>query len=219
MSENYNPELQAEYTAKLQEKGYKPLFLTYDIIDISSKVNQLKRMIAKLQKHNYSSKDEIIQRAFIAGLYILEAEMDIENIERDDFIIESPRMAKLRKLEEIRAKRSEFRTDEEILQDFGGDLDKYIEWCKETGNEYEKFVEYKQQHSFSIPLKVKDASYFRHWLVDYLADRKERHVNEIKEAMLATGAIDSDEHWNHVSKIASEEGISGNGRRGYWKLP
>jgi len=212
-----DPQMSFYESAKFENDG-QVLWLTYHMVEIASKVNQLKERIAKLSNELGISKHGVIQRAFIAGVAALELELEQQT---DPFLTDTAYISRLKMLVAIKARRQKWEEWQEILQDFGEDRDKFIEWCETANQEgYAEFLDYTENHTLSFAKKANNEQEYTQFLRTFMESGKEYSaMSDIKPAMENANIIATMEEWQAVKVAASRAGLSGGSRtKGYWSL-
>ena len=93
-------------------------------------------------------------------------------------------------------------------------LDEFVEFCEENKIDHEGFLE---EYRITVMATRTKSDVIAHWLKYTLADGEEYSAEDIREAAEIEGVVENDMDWSLVKNIASKEGYSSGGKRGYWR--
>ena len=179
----------------------------------------IERMIVRLINEHNLSRDEAIQRIFLAGIDHLLTEPTM-----DDPVIRRSRVI-ARQVEELTAQKTDSQRLTYIYEQLG--LDAFVTWCTEQGIDPQPTI---QQYSVATdsftPQRQSWTESTLVWLRRMLSDGQSHAVEEILQAAARDGILPDilvDEAGYKRSEsslraIASMHHFSG-GKRGQWQLP
>jgi hypothetical protein len=93
-------------------------------------------------------------------------------------------------------------------------LDEFVEFCTESGIDHEKFL---ATYKTTVATAKTKSEAMSRWLKDTLGNGEEYNTEDIKEAAEIDRVINDESDWNLMKSVASREGYSKGGKRGYWR--
>ncbi len=122
-----------------------------------------------------------------------------------------------RELSIIEAEECRYKDLEKILLRKG--LDKFVDWAIETNVEdWQGFLARYNEENLFNPKELTWSQIAKEWLMEHLSEQPQK-IAHIKTAAVAAGIIDRDNvgrDWSKMTVLASREGLSGGGQRGWW---
>lgn len=242
MSDDKNTRWNKYWEAKIENKAKECLWIIPYVTKFSDDVIALQERVLELRTALQTSFSQIVIRAFLAGLDVLEyaIQKDREDKGMDMFhsevwegskldehvtmwitpsdIPDSAYSARKRALVEARRQEELYQDLGQILSKrFNGDREKFIEWCGHTGQNKEKCIEFLDGHTLKFERSAYTESDYVEFITTFTSDGYKHSATEIRPAMERNGMVKNEDDWKAVCVAASRNDLSGKPRdKGYW---
>lgn len=170
-------------------------------------IDQIDDMFLKIWAAKGVSRTIVINEIFEAGLKAM--------LDKDGELKEKVDASSLAIRRMYKEKMAQARDKEQLdfIYESSG-LDEFVEFCERNGIDHEKFlITYKT----TMPTTKTKSESMARWLEKILGSGEEYSVEDMRDAAEEDRMVLDDSDWNLMKTVASREGYSKGGKRGYWK--